>query len=125
MGEEEFKFIREAFASNYIAPLGPMVDAFEKEFAAYIGIPHCLALVSGTAAMHLALRELGVSPGDEVISSSLTFIGSVTPAIFLGATVAFIDSDEDSWNMDPDLLAAFPCWELVRVEALKAMEGRT
>jgi dTDP-4-amino-4,6-dideoxygalactose transaminase len=106
MGGEELDFIREAFQSNYIAPLGPMVDAFEREFADYTGIPHCLALASGTAAMHLALRELGVGPGDEVLASSLTFIGSVTPAVFLGASVAFIDSDDQSWNMDPDLLAA-------------------
>ena len=106
MGGEEMKLIEQAFLSNYIAPLGPMVDAFEREFAAYTGIPHCLALASGTAAMHLALRELGVGPGDEVIASSLTFIGSVAPATFLGASVAFIDSDKESWNMDPDLLAA-------------------
>ncbi|HZM01725.1 MAG TPA: aminotransferase class I/II-fold pyridoxal phosphate-dependent enzyme [Candidatus Saccharimonadales bacterium] len=106
MGGEELEFIHQAMASNYIAPLGPMVDAFEKEFAEYVGIPHCLALASGTAAMHLALREIGVGPGDEVLASSLTFIGSITPAIFLGASVAFIDCDEESWNMDPDLLAA-------------------
>ena len=105
IGGKERDFVREAFESNYIAPLGPMVDAFEKEFAAYTGIPHCLALASGTAAMHLALRELGVGPGDEVLASTLTFIGSVSPATFLGASVAFIDSDEESWNMDPALLA--------------------
>jgi dTDP-4-amino-4,6-dideoxygalactose transaminase len=105
MGGEELNFIREAFASNYIAPLGPMVDAFEREFAAYTGIPHCLALVSGTAAMHLALRELGVGPGDEVLASSLTFIGSVTPVTFLGASLVFLDSDRATWNLDPALLA--------------------
>jgi dTDP-4-amino-4,6-dideoxygalactose transaminase len=105
IGSEELEFVREAFASNYIAPLGPMVDAFEREFAAYTGIPHCLALASGTAAMHLALRELGVGPGDEVLASTLTFIGSVSPATFLGASVAFIDSDKETWNMDPKLLA--------------------
>src|SRR5674476_1134924 len=99
MGGEELNLIEEAFASNYIAPLGPMVDAFEREFAAYTGIPYCLALNSGTGAMHLALRELGIGPGDEVIASSLTFIGSVTPVAFLGASVVFIDSDEASWNM--------------------------
>src|ERR1035441_1596498 len=104
MGGDELKLVEEAFASNYIAPVGPMVDAFEREFAAYTGIPHCLALASGTAAMHLALRELSVGPGDEVLASSLTFIGSVTPATFLGASVAFIDSDQESWNMDPALL---------------------
>ena len=73
------RFVREAFESNYIAPLGPQVDAFEREFAEYVGIKHCVALSSGTAAMHLALRILGVgqAPGqaDEVIASSLTFIG--------------------------------------------------
>ncbi len=105
LGGEELDFVHEAIASNYIAPLGPMVDAFEREFAAYTGIPHCVALASGTAAMHLALRELGVGPGDEVLASTLTFIGSVTPATFLGASVAFIDADEESWNMSPGLLA--------------------
>jgi len=105
IGSEELDFVREAFASNYIAPLGPMVDAFEREFSAYTGIPHCLALASGTAAMHLALRELGVGPGDEVLASTLTFIGSVSPATFLGASVAFIDSNGQTWNMDPALLA--------------------
>ena len=72
MGNDELALVQEAFHSNYIAPLGPMVDAFEREFAAYTGIPHCLALSSGTAAMHLALRELGVGPGDKVVASSLT-----------------------------------------------------
>lgn len=105
IGSDELAFVHEAFASNYIAPLGPMVDTFECDFAAYTGIPYCLALSSGTAAMHLALRELGVGPGDEVIASSLTFIGSVTPVTFLGASVVFIDSDEASWNMDSNLLA--------------------
>lgn len=106
MGGEEFDLVREAFASNYIAPLGPMVDAFEKDFAAYTGIPHCLALTSGTAAMHLALRHLGIGPGDEVLASTHTFIGSISPVTFQGATLAFIDSDAATWNMDPDLLAA-------------------
>ena len=106
LGRTEFDLVRAAFESNYIAPVGPMVDGFEREFAEYTGIPYCLALSSGTAAMHLALRELGVGPGDEVLASSLTFIGSVTPATCLGASVAFIDADEASWNMDPELLAA-------------------
>ena len=104
MGGREQEFVQQAFASNYIAPLGPMVDAFEREFAAYVGVPHCLALASGTAATHLALRHLGVKPGDEILASTLTFIGSVTPATFEGATLAFIDCDETSWNLDPALL---------------------
>lgn len=104
MGGREPEFVRQAFASNYIAPLGPMVDAFEKEFTAYTGLSHCVALSSGTAATHLALRHLGVGPGDEVMASTLTFIGSVTPVTFQGAAPVFIDCDESSWNMDPALL---------------------
>ena len=104
MGGREQEFVRQAFASNYIAPLGPMVDAFEKEFAAYTGIPHCLALASGTSATHLALRHLGLKRGDVVMASTLTFIGSVTPVSFEGATPVFIDCDEATWNMDPALL---------------------
>ena len=69
MSGKELSFVQEAFGSNYIAPLGPQVDAFEREFAEYVGIKHCLALSSGTAAMHLALRHLGVGPGDEVFAS--------------------------------------------------------
>lgn len=104
MSGREQDWVRRAFESNYIAPLGPMVDAFEKQFAEVTGIPHCLALASGTAATHLALRHLGVGPGDEVLASTLTFIGSVTPVMFQGATPVFIDCDEESWNMDPVLL---------------------
>ena len=105
LGSEELSFVRQAFDSNYIAPLGPQVNAFEKEFSEYTGIEHCVAVSSGTAAMHLVLRELGVGPGDEVIGSSLTFVGSISPAIFLGATLVFVDCDPITWNMDPDLLA--------------------
>lgn len=106
MGGDELKLIHEAFESNYIAPLGPMVDSFEREFADYIGIKHCLALSSGTAAMHLALRHLEIGPEDEVFASTLTFIGSVTPIVFQGAMPVFIDCDRETWNMDPDLLEA-------------------
>jgi dTDP-4-amino-4,6-dideoxygalactose transaminase len=105
MGGKEFRFVEEAFKSNYIAPVGPMVDAFEQEFAEKVGLGNALAVSSGTAAMHLALRVLGIGPGDEVIASTLTFIGSVTPIVFQGATPVFIDSEESSWNMDVDLLA--------------------
>ncbi len=104
MGGTELSYIKDAFQSNYIAPLGPMVDAFEKEFSSYTGIKNCLALNSGTAATHLALRELGVGINDFVLASSLTFIGSVTPVLFQGATVKFLDSDRKTWNMDPNLL---------------------
>ena len=105
MGGEEMRFVKEAFESNYIAPLGPQVDAFERQFAEYVGIRHCAAVSSGTAAMHLALRHLGVGPGDEVFASTLTFIGSVTPVVFQGATPVFVDADRVSWNMEADLLA--------------------
>jgi len=105
MGGEELKFIHDAFESNYIAPLGPQVDAFEREFAERVGIPYTVALSSGTAAMHLALKSLGVGPGDEVFASTLTFIGSVSPIIFQSASPVFIDADRSTWNMDPNLLA--------------------
>ncbi|MBN2282918.1 MAG: aminotransferase class I/II-fold pyridoxal phosphate-dependent enzyme [Deltaproteobacteria bacterium] len=104
MGGQELDFIREAFESNYIAPLGPQVNAFEREFCERVGISHAVALASGTAAIHLALRILDAGPGDEIFASTLTFIGSVTPIIFQGARPVFIDADRVSWNMDPGLL---------------------
>lgn len=105
MNGQELRFIQEAFESNYIAPLGPQLNAFEREFAEKLGVSYALGLCSGTAAMHVALTVLGIGPNDEVISSDLTFIGSVTPIIFQGSTPVFVDSDRASWNMDPDLLA--------------------
>ena len=104
MGGEEEAFIRMAFESNYIAPLGPMVEDFEKDFAQTVGIPHVVALSSGTAGLHLALHALGVGQGDEVFASTLTFIGSVTPITFQGASPVFIDADRATWTMDPALL---------------------
>jgi dTDP-4-amino-4,6-dideoxygalactose transaminase len=105
MGGEELRFVNEAFESNYIAPVGPMVDAFEKEFCEKVGIAHGVAVASGTAAMHLAMHILGVGPGDAVFASTLTFVGSVSPILFQGAAPVFIDCDRVSWNMDPLLLA--------------------
>ena len=104
MGGRELKYVEEAFKSNFIAPLGPQVDAFEREFSEYVDVKHCLAVSSGTAAIHLALRELKVRSDDIVFASTLTFIGSVTPVVFQGATPVFIDCDRKSWNLDPDLL---------------------
>jgi pyridoxal phosphate-dependent aminotransferase EpsN len=101
---EEIEFVRKAFDSNYIAPLGPQVDAFEGEFCEKIGALHGVALNSGTAALHLALHLGGVGPGDDVLTSTLTFIGSVSPITYLGARPVFIDCDRATWNMDPDLL---------------------
>jgi len=105
MSGREMTFIAEAFASNYVAPVGPMVEAFEAEFAARVGQAHALAVSSGTAALHLALSELGVRAGDDVYCSSLTFIASVSPATHLGARPVFIDAEAETWAMDPALLA--------------------
>lgn len=101
MSGREQEYINEAFATNWIAPLGPQVDAFEKELAAYVGTKGAVALSSGTAAIHLALRLLGVGRGDIVFCSSLTFIASVNPALYLGAIPVFIDAEPSSWNMSP------------------------
>src|SRR5206468_4107196 len=84
--------------------VGPQIDAFEREFAARIGAPAAVALGSGTAAMHLGLRLLGVGPGDVVLVPTLTFIASVNPITYLGARPVFVDSSRDTWNIDPELL---------------------
>ncbi len=105
MGELEERFVAEAFATNWIAPVGPQVDAFEREFAELVGAPHALAVASGTAALHLALRLVGVRPGDEVFVSTLTFAGGVNPVVYQGARPVFVDSEHKSWNMDPALLS--------------------
>lgn len=110
MGPLEQDLIAEVFASNWIAPLGPHVDAFQNEFAAIVGSTHAVALSSGTAALHLAIQLAGVGAGDEVVVSTLTFAASVNPIRYLGATPVFVDSERDSWNIDPDLL----CRELGR-----------
>ncbi len=104
MSGKEQEYIRDAFASNWIAPLGPHVDAFETEMCQYLGCRKTLALSSGTAAIHLALRYLGAGPGDTVFCSSLTFIGSANPILYLGAEPVFVDSEPDSWNMSPEAL---------------------
>ncbi len=104
MSGRERQFIDEAFESNYIAPLGPQVDLFEQEFSKTMGIPHSLAVSSGTAALHLALAGANVARGDIVVTPTLTFIGGVNPICYTGATPVFIDSDPHTWNMDPFLL---------------------
>lgn len=105
MGPDELGLVQEAFATNWIAPLGPHVDAFERELAARVGSSHAAALSSGTAALHLAMRWLGVGRGDEVICSSLTFSATVNPVLYEGGTPVFVDSDAASWNMAPVRLA--------------------
>jgi dTDP-4-amino-4,6-dideoxygalactose transaminase len=104
MSGEEIKYIQEAFATNYIAPAGPQLDAFEQEFAAAVGARHAVAVSSGTAALHLALRYVGVESGDEVFCSTLTFVASANAILYLRAIPVFIDSERSSWNLDPELL---------------------
>jgi dTDP-4-amino-4,6-dideoxygalactose transaminase len=101
----EQAFVADAFATNWIAPLGPHVDEFEREFAAVVGAPHAVALSSGTAALHLALVLANVRAQDEVMVSTFTFAASVNPIVYLGARPVLVDSERTSWNMDPELLA--------------------
>lgn len=105
LGSEEQRFVQEAFDTNWVAPLGPNVDAFERELAERVAMPHAAALSSGTAALHLALQLVGVKPGDDVIVSSLTFSASANPVRYVGAAPVFIDSERETWNLDPELLA--------------------
>lgn len=105
MGEKELEFVKDAFASNWIAPLGPHVDGFEQDLKAYLDHnTHVAALSSGTAALHLALIVLGVKAGDEVICQSMTFSASANPIAYQGATPVFVDSEESTWNMSPEYL---------------------
>lgn len=103
MSGKEQEYINEVFKSNYIAPLGEYVNKFEASVSNYAGAPDALALNSGTSAIHLALRVLGIGAGDAVLASTFTFMASVSPILYQGATPVFIDSDE-SWNLSPELL---------------------
>src|SRR5687767_8634607 len=103
MSGHELAFVREAFESNYVAPAGPHIDAFEREFAEVIGIGNCVALSSETSAIHLALRLLGIDHRSLIWAASFTFIGSVAPVIYERATPVFFDCDS-SWTLDPELL---------------------
>jgi pyridoxal phosphate-dependent aminotransferase EpsN len=102
----ELELLRDAVESNWIAPLGPHVDAFEAEVAAHVGVPYACALSSGTAALHLALEVVGVGAGDEVWASTLTFAATANAIRYVGATPVFVDSDRATWNMDPRVFAA-------------------
>jgi len=105
IGLAERAYVQEAFDGNWVAPVGPNLEAFEREFAAKVGSPNAVALASGTAALHLALRLSGVRAGDEVLCSTLTFVASAAPITYLGASPVFVDSEETSWNADPALVA--------------------
>ena len=105
MGGTEETYVKQAFDTNWVAPLGPNVNQFEKAIADYVNENvHVAALSSGTAALHLALQLLGVVQGDEVICQSFTFSASANPIMYLGATPVFVDSESDTWNISPDLL---------------------
>lgn len=101
MSGNEMKYIQEAFDTNWIAPLGTNVDKFEEELCEYVGVDHGLALSSGTAGIHLALKYFGVGPGDYVFCSDLTFAGSCNPILYQYANPVFIDSEPETWNMSP------------------------
>lgn len=103
----ELELVQEAFNSNWIAPVGPHLEAFEKEISEYTDIPYAVALSSGTAALHLALILAGVGPGDTVACSTFTFVATANPIRYCGAEPVFIDSEERSWNLDPELLGEF------------------
>lgn len=104
MHGDEQKYIKEAFDTNWVAPLGANVDGFEREMAEYVGVKHAAALVSGTAALHLAVKLAGVKRGDVVFCSDLTFSATVNPVSYESGVQVFIDSEQDTWNMDPKAL---------------------
>ncbi len=97
----ELEYVKDAVDSNWVAPLGPQVDAFEQELAELVGVPNALALSSGTAALHLALVVVGIGPGDEVACSSFTFSASANPVVYARATPVFVDANAATWTMDP------------------------
>ena len=121
MSDNELKYIHQAFDQNWLAPLGPNVDAFENSLAKYCGVNQAAALSSGTAAIHLALIILGVERGDEVLVSTLTFSATVNPIVYLGATPVLIDSEHETWNMDPEILEIAIKDRLSKGKKLKAI----
>src|SRR5262249_4515731 len=104
VGARERELLLEAFDSNWIAPLGPQVDAFEREFAAFLGVPSAVARARWPAALHRALVMLGVGPGDDVLLPTLTFVASANAVRYVGANPVFVDSDWSTWNIDPELV---------------------
>jgi pyridoxal phosphate-dependent aminotransferase EpsN len=104
LGRHELNYLHKAVEDNWVAPLGPNVDGFEADICTAVGVPHCVALNSGTAALHLGLLLLGVAPGDEVLCPSFTFVATANAILYCGATPVFIDSEADTWNMCPERL---------------------
>lgn len=124
MHGEEQEFIREAFDTNWVAPLGPNVNEFEKELAAYTKAGYAAALSAGTAAIHMALKVLGIGKGDVVFAPSLTFSATCNPIVYENATPVFIDSERDTWNMDPEALRrAFEKYKEVKAVILVHLYG--
>jgi dTDP-4-amino-4,6-dideoxygalactose transaminase len=121
MGSMEQVFVKEAFDTNWIAPLGPHVNGFEKDLQEYTGSKHAAALSSGTAALHLALILLGVKAGDEVICQSFTFSASANPIVYQGAMPVFVDSEKDTWNMSPEYLEAAIMGRMAKGQKPKAI----
>jgi len=104
LGRHELNYLHKAIEDNWVAPTGPNLDGFERDICEYTGVGHCVALSSGTAAIHLGLKLLGVRPGEEVLCPSFTFVATANPITYLGATPVFIDSEPHTWNMCPELL---------------------
>ena len=121
MGGQELKYVHEAFETNWIAPYGPSINAFEKEMAAYMGVESALALTSGTGAIHLALRWVGVKQGDTVFCQDFTFIGSCDAILYEKAYPVFIDSEPNSWNMSPAALEKAFQWAKANNRMPKAL----
>jgi dTDP-4-amino-4,6-dideoxygalactose transaminase len=104
LGRHELNYLHKAVEDNWVAPIGPNLTGFEADLCAFTGVAHAVALTSGTAAIHLGLRLLGVGPGDEVLCPSLTFVATANPILYCGATPVFVDSEADTWNMCPQRL---------------------
>ena len=124
MHGDEMKYIQEAFDTNWVAPLGPNVTAFENEVAAYLGVKAAAALMSGTSALHLAVKLAGVKPGDVVFCSDMTFAATVNPVSYEGGNQVFIDSERETWNMDPRALEkAFKKYPECKVVLVASLYG--
>lgn len=104
LGRHELNYVHKAIEDNWVAPVGPNITGFEADICAAVGVPYCVALNSGTAAIHLGLILLGVGPGDEVLCPSFTFVATANPILYLGATPVFIDSESNTWNLCPERL---------------------
>ena len=122
MHGEEQKFVQEAFDTNWVAPLGPNVDEFEKAMAKFVGVKGAAALNAGTAAIHLAVKLAGIKSGDIVLCSDLTFAATVNPVAYEGGKQVFIESERETWNMDPQALkAAFAKYDGKKLPKPKAV----